>query len=64
MTDLNGVFIENSWIGVSETPFTTGSSGEPISLGSMSGNPLPGIYNYEIIIDDNVVFHLKYICGV
>lgn len=64
MTDLNGVFIENSWIGVSENTFTTGLDGEPISLHGMSGNPLPGIYNYEIIIDDKVVFHLKYICGV
>jgi hypothetical protein len=36
-------------------------NGEPVSLRNLSGNPPPGIYHYEIIIDGKVVFDLKYI---
>ena len=43
-----------------ESSFSTNINGEPVRLWSFGGNPLPGIYHYEIIIDGNVVFDLKY----
>ncbi len=64
MTDLNGKIEEISWVGVSEAAFRTDPSGEPVSLTNLSGNPPPGIYHYEIIVDGNVVFDLKYVCSV
>ncbi len=62
ITNPEGEIQEKSWIGVTENLFTTNPTGEPVSLSNMSGNPLPGIYNYEIIINGKVMFHLKYIC--
>jgi hypothetical protein len=63
MTTLEGKMQENSWIGVTENTFSTNPDGEPIALGGMGGNPAIGIYNYEIIINNKVMFHLKYICS-
>jgi len=62
MTNLEGEIEKTSWIGVSEEPFRTNSDGEPVSLRNLSGNPLPGVYHYEIFIDGNSVFDLKYDC--
>jgi len=62
LTDYDGKLVENPWIAPSERPFTTRSDGQPLSLGGMGGNPPPGIYNFEILINDNVIAHLKYIC--
>lgn len=62
MSNLEGVIDEKSWIGVTEKPFKTDPSGEPVHLGNLSGNPLPGVYNHEIIVDGKTIFHLKYFC--
>lgn len=62
MTNSDGDIEKTSWIGVTENAFRTSIDGEPVSLRNLSGNPLPGIYHYEIIIDGNVVFDLKYNC--
>lgn len=62
MTNLEGEIDEKSWIGVSEEPFRTDFSGQPVSLRNLSGNPLPGIYHYEILIDGQTIFDLKYDC--
>jgi len=64
MTNSEGDIDKTSWVGVRETTFRTNPDGEPVSVGNLSGNPPPGIYNYEIIIDGDVVFHLKHICEV
>ena len=62
LADADGNIDKTSWIGVSEDPFRTGIDGEPVSLRNLSGNPPPGIYHYQILIDGNVVFDLKYNC--
>lgn len=61
MTNHDGDIDKESWIGITESSFSTNINGEPVKLWSLGGNPLPGIYHYEIIIDGNVVFDLKYI---
>lgn len=58
-TNYNGDIEKTAWD--RESAFKTNPDGEPVSLGNLSGNPSPGIYHYEIIIDGNVVFHLKHI---
>jgi len=63
MTDSDGNIEKTSWVGVTESTFRTGLDGQPVSLRNLSGNPFPGIYHYEIIIDGNVVFDLKYDCS-
>jgi len=60
MANSNGDIEKTSWVGVSETAFKTNSDGTPICLRNLSGNPLPGIYHFQIIIDGNVVYDLKY----
>ncbi|MCE5195882.1 MAG: hypothetical protein LLG09_01955 [Negativicutes bacterium] len=60
MTNEAGDIDTKSWIGIMEDQFTTNINGEPVALRSLSGNPLPGVYHYEIIVDGNVVFDLKY----
>jgi len=62
ITDAEGNIDKTSWIGVSEDAFRTGIDGEPVSLRNLSGNPPPGVYHYEILIDGNSVFDLKYNC--
>jgi len=47
--------------GIMENSFRTNVTGEPVKLWNSGGNPPPGSYHYEIIIDGNVVFDLKYI---
>ncbi len=61
LTNRDGVIDKTSWIGVTEEAFRTNPNGEPVSLRNLSGNPPPGIYHYEIIVDGKVVFDLKYI---
>ena len=61
--DSDGNIEKTSWVGVTESTFRTGLDGQPVSLRNLSGNPFPGIYHYEIIIDGNVVFDLKYDCS-
>lgn len=56
----DGDIDKESWIGITESSFRTNVNGEPVGLWNLSGNPLPGVYYYEIIIDGNVVFDLKY----
>jgi hypothetical protein len=46
--------------GIMENSFRTNANGEPVGLWNFGGNPPPGIYHYEIIVDGNVVFDLKY----
>ena len=60
MTNYGGDIDKESWIGITESSFRTNVNGDPVELWSLGGNPLPGIYHYEIIIDGNVVFDLKY----
>jgi len=62
MENSEGGIDKTSWIGVSEDAFRTNISGEPVSLRNLSGNPLPGVYHYEIIVDGNVLFNLRYNC--
>jgi hypothetical protein len=64
MTNSKGDIEKTSWMGVNETGFRTNSDGTPVSLGNLSGSPLPGLYHFQIIIDGNVVSDLKYHCGV
>ncbi|MHB8280094.1 MAG: hypothetical protein ACYDIA_20960 [Candidatus Humimicrobiaceae bacterium] len=64
MTNSKGDIEKTSWVGISENIFRTNPNGEPVSLRNLSGNPPPGIYNYEIIVDGNVFFRLRYICAV
>jgi len=64
MTNKEGDIDETSWMGVIEEPFSTNSDGTPVSLRNLSGNPLPGVYHYQIIIDGNVIFDLKYNCAI
>jgi len=61
MTNYSGGIDKESWIGITESSFCTNINGEPVTLWSLGGNPLPGIYHLEIMIDGNVVFDLKYI---
>lgn len=58
-TNYDGDIEKTAWD--RENSFKTNPDGEPVSLGNLSGNPPPGIYHYEIIIDGNTVFHLKHI---
>jgi hypothetical protein len=62
LTDADGNIDKTSWIGVSEDAFRTGIDGEPVSLRNLSGNPPPGVYHYQILVDGTVVFDLKYNC--
>lgn len=55
-----GIIDQYSWIGVTENAFTTNGNGEPVGIWGLSGNPLPGIYHYEIIVDGETIFNLKY----
>jgi hypothetical protein len=64
MTNSKGDIEKTSWMGVNETAFRTNPDGTPVSLGNISGNPQPGLYHFQIIIDGNVVSDLKYHCGV
>lgn len=60
MTNHDGDIDKESWIGITENSFRTNVNGEPVKLWGLGGNPPPGIYHYEIIIDGNVVFDLEY----
>ncbi|MDP2964491.1 MAG: hypothetical protein Q8N39_00475 [Pelolinea sp.] len=60
MANSNGDIEKTSWVGVSETAFKTNPDGTPTKLRNLSGNPLPGIYHFQIVIDGNVVYDLKY----
>lgn len=62
MENSEGVIDKNSWIGINEDSFRTDASGEPVSLRNLSGNPLPGVYHFQIIIDGKVIYDLKYNC--
>ncbi|MDD5043841.1 MAG: hypothetical protein PHD51_04270 [Patescibacteria group bacterium] len=57
-----GEIDKTSWIGVSEDAFRTDINGEPVPLRNLSGNPPPGIYHYQILIDGQMLFDLKYNC--
>lgn len=60
MANDDGDIDKESWIGITESSFSTNINGEPVKLWSLGGNPLPGIYHYQILIDGKVVFDLKY----
>jgi hypothetical protein len=60
MANDDGDIDKESWIGITESSFSTNINGEPVNLWSLGGNPLPGIYHYQILIDGKVVFDLKY----
>jgi len=63
MTDTKGNIDKTSWIGVGEDAFRTNIDGKPVSLRNLSGNPPPGIYHYQILVDGKVIFDLKYDCS-
>jgi len=56
----DGDIDKESWIGITESSFSTNINGEPVKLWGLGGNPLPGIYHYQILIDGKVIFDLKY----
>lgn len=60
-TNYDAVVDRNSWIGVTETPFSTNIKGGPISLASLDANSPPGIYVYEFIVEGKLILKLKYI---
>lgn len=58
-TGHNGVFEQTPWD--NERSFSTDSSGEPLKVSGMAGRIPPGIYHFQIRVDDTIIADLKLI---
>ena len=60
-------FFKTNSDGVETTPwdsvrgFKTNSNGEPVSISGMSGRIPPGIYHFQIAVEDDILADLKLI---
>jgi len=58
-TNYDGVIEKTPWD--SERGFKTNSNGEPVSISSMGGRIPPGIYHFQIAVEDDILADLKLI---
>ena len=58
-TNYDGVIEKTPWDSV--RGFKTNSNGEPVSISGMSGRIPPGIYHFQIAVEDDILADLKLI---